>query len=103
MTQTSTPAQLQADIAAFEFIFTEFSRTMEPAALLKVLNYLLRNAQREVAEGDSPLLQARIARLQTLLAQVQPEAERQITALKHEKSNQRREKARHRAENLRNR
>lgn len=103
MTQTSTPAQLQADIAAFEFIFTEFSRTMEPAALLKVLNYLLRNAQREAAEGDSPLLQARIARLQTLLAQVQPEAERQITALKHEKSNQRREKARHRAENLRHR
>ena len=103
MTQTSTPAQLQADIAAFEFIFTEFSRTMEPAALLKVLNYLLRNAQREVAEGDSPLLQARVARLQTLLALVQPEAERQITALKHEKSNQRREKARHRAENLRNR
>ncbi|WP_282294807.1 MULTISPECIES: hypothetical protein [unclassified Stenotrophomonas] len=103
MTQTSTPAQLQADIAAFEFIFTEFSRTMEPAALLKVLNYLLRNAQREATEADSPLLQARITRLQTLLAQVQPEAERQITALKHEKSNQRREKARHRAENLRNR
>ncbi len=103
MTQTLTPAQLQADIAAFEFIFAEFSRTMEPAALLKVLTYLLRNAQREAVETDSPLLQARIARLQTLLDQVQPEAQRQITALKHEKSNQRREKARHRAENLRQR
>ncbi len=103
MTQTPTPAELQADIAAFEFIFTEFSRTMEPAALLKVLTYLLRNAQREAAETVTPQLQARIARLQTLLAQVQPEAERQITALKHEKSNQRREKARHRAENLRQR
>lgn len=103
MTQTPTPADLQADIAAFEFIFTEFSRTMEPAALLKVLTYLLRNAQREAAETDSPQLQARITRLQTLLAQVEPEAQRQITALKHEKSNQRREKARHRADNLRQR
>lgn len=103
MTQTPTPAELQTDIAAFEFIFAEFSRTMEPAALLKVLTYLLRNAQREATENDTPQLQARITRLQTLLAQVEPEAQRQITALKHEKSNQRREKARHRAENLRQR
>ena len=103
MTQTPTPAELQADIAAFEFIFAEFSRTMEPAALLKVLTYLLRNTQREATENDTPQLQARITRLQTLLAQVEPEAQRQITALKHEKSNQRREEARHRAENLRQR
>jgi hypothetical protein len=107
MTDSTTPpaptlASLQADVAALEFIFAELARTMDPAALLKVLNYLLRNAQRQATpEGDEPSHLALVARLQALIAKVEPEARQQAWALSNEKTQQRKERARHRADSKR--
>jgi len=44
---------LRADVAALEFIFDELARAMDPAALLKVLTYLIRNAKRVASETQS--------------------------------------------------
>mgnify|MGYP006165741321 CR=1 FL=1 len=73
-------AEIKADIAAYESIFAELTRAMDPAALLKVLTYLVRNAKRDASENQTfDTLEHRrlVARVDALMAQVQPEARKQ--------------------------
>lgn len=91
-------ADLTADVAALEFVFSELTRTMDPAALLKVLTYLLRNVRRDLGDAAPSREQAvLIARLQTLMQQTEPEVRKQASALRNEHNRVRKEKARHQA------
>ncbi len=77
--------EIKADIAAYESIFAELTRAMDPAALLKVLTYLGRNAKRDASEKQTfDTLEHRrlIARIDALMAQVQPEARKQAMTLR---------------------
>lgn len=98
--------ELQADIAAYESIFAELTRAMDPAALLKVLTYLGRNAKRDASENQSyDSLEHRrlVARIDALMAQVQPEARKQAMTQRNEQNHQRKLKAKHQADSKRQR
>ena len=111
ITQETAPSvdpivELQADIAAYESIFAELTRAMDPAALLKVLTYLGRNAKRDASENQSyDSLEHRrlIARIDALMAQVQPEARKQAMTQRNEQNHQRKLKAKHQADSKRQR
>ncbi|MCS4235932.1 hypothetical protein ACTUVK_000570 [Stenotrophomonas rhizophila] len=99
-------AELQADVAAYESIFAELTRAMDPAALLKVLTYLGRNAKRDASENqtyDSLEHRRLIARIDALTVQVQPEARKQAISLRNEQNHQRKLKAKHQADSKRQR
>lgn len=97
-------SELQADLAAYETIFGELKRAMDPAALLKVLTYLLRNARREASENqtyDSLEHRRLIARAEALMASVAPDARRQAMTERNEKNHARKVKAKHQADSRR--
>ncbi|WP_421570953.1 hypothetical protein [Stenotrophomonas sp. PD6] len=99
-------AELQADVAAYESIFGELARAMDPAALLKVLTYLLRNAKREASESqtyDSLEHRRLVARVEALMARVQPEARKQAMTQRNEKNHERKVRAKHQADSKRQR
>lgn len=99
-------AEMQADVAAYEAIFAELTRAMDPAALLKVLTYLGRNAKREASEQqtyDSLEHRRLVARIDALMAQVQPEARKQAMTLRNEQNHQRKVRAKHQADSKRQR
>ncbi len=98
--------EIKADIAAYESIFAELTRAMDPAALLKVLTYLGRNAKRDASEKQTfDTLEHRrlIARVDALMAQVQPEARKQAISQRNEQNHQRKLKAKHQADSKRQR
>jgi hypothetical protein len=98
--------EIKADIAAYESIFAELTRAMDPAALLKVLTYLGRNAKRDASEKQTfDTLEHRrlIARIDALMAQVQPEARKQAMTLRNEQNHQRKVRAKHQADSKRQR
>ncbi len=95
---------LRADVAALEFIFDELARAMDPAALLKVLTYLIRNAKREASETQSyDSLEHRrlIAQVEALIARAEPEARKLAMTQRNEHNRVRKEKARHQADSRR--
>jgi len=99
-------AEIKADIAAYESIFAELTRAMDPAALLKVLTYLVRNAKRDASENQTfDTLEHRrlVARVDALMAQVQPEARKQAISQRNEQNHQRKLKAKHQADSKRQR
>lgn len=98
--------ELQADIAAYESIFAELTRAMDPAALLKVLTYLGRNAKRDASENQTfDTLEHRrlVARIDALAVKVQPEARKQAMTQRNEQNHQRKLKAKHQADSKRQR
>lgn len=108
---TPAPAQatdelttLRADVAALEFIFDELARAMDPAALLKVLTYLIRNAKRAASETQSyDTLEHRrlVAQVESLMARVEPQAKKQAMTVRNEHNRLKKEKARHKADSRR--
>ncbi|MEG2806224.1 hypothetical protein [Stenotrophomonas sp.] len=99
-------AELQADVAAYEAIFVELARAMDPAALLKVLTYLSRNAKRDASEKqtyDSLEHRRLVATVEALMAHVAPEARKQAVTLRNEQNHMRKQKARHQADSKRQR
>jgi hypothetical protein len=108
---TPAPAQaadelttLRADVAALEFIFDELARAMDPAALLKVLTYLIRNAKRVASETQSyDSLEHRrlVAQVESLMARVEPQAKKQAMTVRNEHNRLKKEKARHKADSRR--
>jgi hypothetical protein len=99
-------AELQADVAAYESIFGELARAMDPAALLKVLTYLLRNAKREASENqtyDSLEHRRLVARVEALMARVQPEARKQAMTQRNAQNHERKVRAKHQADSKRQR
>ncbi len=109
--QETTPSvdpitELQADVAAYESIFAELTRAMDPAALLKVLTYLGRNAKREASENqtyDSLEHRRLVARIDALMVQVQPEARKQAISQRNEQNHLRKQRAKHQADSKRQR
>jgi hypothetical protein len=99
-------AELQADVAAYESIFGELARAMDPAALLKVLTYLLRNAKREASENqtyDSLEHRRLVARVEALMVRVQPEARKQAISQRNAQNHERKVRAKHQADSKRQR
>jgi len=97
---------LQADIAAYETIFGELARAMDPAALLKVLTYLSRNAKREASENQSyDSLEHRrlVARIEALMARAEPEARKQAMTQRNAQNHERKVRAKHQADSKRQR
>jgi hypothetical protein len=95
---------LRADVAALEFIFDELARAMDPAALLKVLTYLIRNAKRAASENQSyDSLEHRrlVAQVESLMARAEPQAKKQAMTMRNEHNRVRKEKARHQADSRR--
>lgn len=109
ITQETAPVaasidELKADIGAYESIFAELTRAMDPAALTKVLTYLLRNARRDATENQTfESLEHRrlIARAEALMAQVAPEVRKQAITQRNEQNHLRKQKARHQADSRR--
>ncbi|MBT2766693.1 hypothetical protein J7J08_03500 [Stenotrophomonas sp. ISL-67] len=97
---------LQADIAAYETIFGELTRAMDPAALLKVLTYVQRNAKREASENQSyDTLEHRrlVARIEALMARAEPEARKQAMTQRNAQNHDRKVRAKHQADSRRQR
>ena len=79
-------------------------RAMDPAALLKVLTYLIRNAKRVASETQSyDTLEHRrlVAQVESLMARVEPQAKKQAMAVRNEHNRLKKEKARHKADSRR--
>lgn len=99
-------ALLQADIAAYETIFAELTRAMDPAALLKVLTYLQRNAKRDASETqtyDSLEHRRLVARIEALMARAEPEARKQAMTQRNAQNHERKVRAKHQADSKRQR
>jgi len=99
-------ATLQADVAAYETIFGELARAMDPAALLKVLTYTLRNAKRVASEAQSyDSLEHRrlVARIEALMARAEPEARKQAMTQRNAQNHDRKVRAKHQADSKRQR
>jgi hypothetical protein len=99
-------AELQADVAAYESIFGELARAMDPAALLKVLTYTQRNAKRVASENQSyDTLEHRrlVALVDALMTRVQPEARKQAISQRNAQNHERKVKAKHQADSKRQR
>jgi len=99
-------AELQADIAAYETIFGELTRAMDPAALLKVLTYLQRNAKRDASENqtyDSLAHRRLVARIEALMARAEPEARKQAMTQRNAQNHERKVRAKHQADSKRQR
>lgn len=99
-------AELQADVAAYESIFAELTRAMDPAALLKVLTYTQRNAKRDASENQTyDTLEHRrlVALVDALTAQVQPEARKQAMTQRNAQNHDRKVRAKHQADSKRQR
>ncbi len=97
---------LQADVAAYETIFGELARAMDPAALLKVLTYTLRNAKRVASENQSyDSLEHRrlVARIEALMARAEPEARKQAMTQRNAANHDRKTRAKHQADSKRQR
>jgi len=105
--QSADPiAVLQADVAAYEAIFAELTRAMDPAALLKVLTYVLRNAKRAASESQSyDTLEHRrlVARVEALMARAEPEARKQAMTQRNAQNHDRKVRAKHQADSKRQR
>lgn len=101
---SDTLADLQADLAAYETIFGELARAMDPAAMHKVMTYLLRNARREASENqtyDTLGHRRLVARAEALMAQVAPDLRRQVMTERNEKNFLKKQKAKHQADSKR--
>ncbi|WNH50174.1 hypothetical protein PDM28_07770 [Stenotrophomonas aracearum] len=99
-------ATLQADVAAYETIFGELARAMDPAALLKVLTYTLRNAKRVASENQSyDSLEHRrlVARIEALMARAEPAARKQAMTQRNAANHERKVRAKHQADSKRQR